>query len=132
MSKMVIRRIGVLSVAKIYGVLMAVCGLIFGVIYGLFAMVFGAAMLSQSTGGSRAAAAGGVIGGLAALVMIPVFYAVAGFIIGALSALLYNAGASIIGGVELELESATPEYIAAPPPPPQWAPNQYSSSEQPR
>ena len=131
MSKMVIRRMGVLSVAKIYGVLMAVFGLIFGVIYGLVVMVFGAAMLSRSAGGSGAAAASGIIFGLAIMVMLPVLYGILGFVFGAIFALIYNAGASTIGGVELELESASPEYIAAPPPPPQWAPNQYSSSEQP-
>ena len=36
MAEMTIRRFGVLSVAKMYGLLMFIFGLIFGVIYGLF------------------------------------------------------------------------------------------------
>ena len=42
MAKMQIKRMGVLSVAKIYSVVMAVAGLIVGVIYGLFFIIFGA------------------------------------------------------------------------------------------
>jgi hypothetical protein len=118
MSTMVIKRIGVLSVAKIYGVIMAVFGLIIGVIGGLYVMI-------------DAAAARGIVAGLAAMILGPVFYGILGFVGGALGVLIYNAGASTIGGVELELESATPEYITAPPPQPQWAPNPYSSSQQP-
>ena len=44
----------------------------------------------------------------------------------AIGALIYNALAGIIGGVKFELEGVQQEY-AAPPPPHQWAPNQYSA-----
>ena len=40
MAEMTIRRFGVISVAKMYALLMFIFGLIFGVIYGLILIVF--------------------------------------------------------------------------------------------
>ena len=48
-----------------------------------------------------------------------------GFVAGIIGALIYNAVAGIVGGVKLELEGVHQEY--APPPPHQWAPNQYQA-----
>jgi len=123
MAEMTIRRFGVLSVAKMYGLLMFLFGLIFGVIYGLILIVFGAAISAMS----RDAAAGGistVAMGVGVMIGLPLFYGVLGFIMGAIGALIYNAVAGIIGGVKFELEGVQNEY-APPPPPHQWAPNQY-------
>jgi len=52
------------------------------------------------------------------------FYGVLGFIMGAIGALIYNAVAGIIGGIKFELEGVQQEY-APPPPPHEWAPQQY-------
>ena len=125
MAEMTIRRFGVLSVAKMYGLLMFLFGLIFGVIYGLILIVFGAAISAMGPG--RDAAAGGigtVAMGVGMMIGLPLFYGVLGFIMGAIGALIYNAVAGIIGGVKFELEGVQEEY-APPPPPHQWAPNQY-------
>ena len=125
MAEMTIRRFGVLSVAKMYGLLMFLFGLIFGVIYGLILIVFGAAISAMGPG--RDAAAGGVgtvAMGVGMMIGLPLFYGVLGFIMGAIGALIYNAVAGIIGGVKFELEGVQDEY-APPPPPHQWAPNQY-------
>ena len=125
MAEMTIRRFGVLSVAKRYGLLMFLFGLIFGVIYGLILIVFGAAISAMGPG--RDATAGGVstvVMGVAMMIGLPLFYGVLGFIMGAIGALIYNAVAGIIGGVKFELEGVQDEY-APPPPPHQWAPNQY-------
>jgi MFS family permease len=125
MAEMTIRRFGVLSVAKIYGLLMFLFGLIFGVIYGLILIVFGAAISAMGPG--RDAAAGGigtVAMGVGMMIGLPLFYGILGFIMGAIGALIYNAVAGIIGGVKFELEGVQEEY-APPPPPHQWAPNQY-------
>ena len=124
MAEMTIRRFGVLSVAKIYGLLMFIFGLIFGVLYGLFFIIFGAAMSAM---GSRDAAAGGVssvVIGIFAMIGIPIMYGVMGFIMGAIGALIYNALAGIIGGVKFDLEGVHQEY-APPPPPHHWEPHQY-------
>ena len=125
MAEMTIRRFGVISVAKMYGLLMFLFGLIFGVIYGLILIVFGAAMSAMGPG--RDAAAGGigtVAMGVGMMIGLPLIYGVMGFIMGAIGALIYNAVAGIIGGVKFELEGVQDEY-APPPPPHQWAPNQY-------
>ena len=125
MAEMTIRRFGVLSVAKMYGLLLFLFGLIFGVIYGLILIVFGAAI--SAMGPSRDAAAGGigtVAMGIGVMIGLPLFYGILGFIMGAIGALIYNAVAGIIGGVKFELEGVQDEY-APPPPPHQWAPNQY-------
>jgi hypothetical protein len=126
MAEMTIRRFGVVSVAKMYGLLTFIVGLLIGVIYGLFFMIFGAAMSAFAPGGSEAAAGGisSVVIGLLFMIGFPVFYGLMGFIAGAIGALIYNGFAGIVGGVKFELEGVQQEY-APPPPPQQWAPNQY-------
>src|ERR1043165_7076008 len=124
MAEMTIRRFGVISVAKMYGLLMFIFGLVFGVIYGLILIVFGAAISAMG----RDAAAGGVStvamgGGM--MIGLPIFYGILGFIMGAIGALIYNAVAGIIGGVKFELEGVQQEYAPPPPPPHEWAPQQY-------
>jgi len=125
MAEMTIRRFGVLSVAKMYGLLMFVAGLIIGVIYGLILIIFGAAISALAP--SRDATAGGVstvVMGIGVMIGAPIFYGVLGLIMGAIGALIYNAVAGIAGGIKFELEGVQEEY-APPPPPHQWAPNQY-------
>jgi len=125
MAEMTIRRFGVISVAKMYGLLMFIFGLIFGVIYGLILIVLGA---SLSALGPRDTTAGGVstvVMGIAMMIGLPIFYGVLGFIMGAIGALIYNAVAGIIGGVKFELEGVQQEYAPPPPPPHEWAPQQY-------
>ena len=126
MAEMTIRRFGVLSVAKMYGFIMFIFGLIFGVLYGLSIMIFGAAMTAAS-GGGEAATAGGVgtiVMGLGMMIGLPIIYGLMGFVMGAIGALVYNGLAGVVGGVKFELEGVQHEY-APPPPPHQWAPDQY-------
>ena len=126
MAEMTIRRFGVISVAKMYGLLMFIFGLVFGVIYGLILIVFGAAI--SAFGPNRDATAGGVSTvamGVAMMIGLPIFYGVLGFIMGAIGALIYNAVAGIIGGVKFELEAVQEDYAPPPPPPHEWAPQQY-------
>jgi hypothetical protein len=124
MAEMTIRRFGVLSVAKMYALLLFVFGLIIGVIYGLIFIVMGASMFALSPG--RDATAGGVstvVIGIVFMIAFPIIYGILGFIAGAIGALIYNAMAGIIGGVKFELEGVQQEY-APPPPPDHWAPHQ--------
>ncbi len=74
MAEMTIRRVGVLSLAKIQGLLMLVIGLIIGVIYGLIFMIFGAALTSvMPKDESQAIGAGGtVLIGLIIMIAIPI------------------------------------------------------------
>ena len=124
MAKMQVRRVGVLSYAKIMAVVMAGVMLIIGIPVGLIMMVIGAAAMTQD------GAAGGIgIGmGLAYMIILPIVYGVLGFIMGAISALIYNVAAGFVGGIEIELENAETEYAA--PPPPQYGAGQYTPGQQ--
>ena len=126
MAEMTIRRFGVFSVAKMSAILWFIFGLIIGVIYGLFFIIFGAAMSSLTPEGADATATGigSVFGGVAIMITLPLFYGVLGLISGAIGTLVYNILAGMIGGVKFEIEGAQQAYT--PPPPPQdWAPNPY-------
>ena len=125
MTEMTIRRLGVLSVAKIQGLLMFVIGLIIGVLYGLAFMVFGAAIAAMAPGneGQALGGVGSVVGGLVIMIVFPILYGFMGFIGGAIGALVYNFAAGVVGGIKLELEDAGPVYMAPPPPQQQWNAN---------
>ena len=71
MTEMTIRRVGILSVAKIQALLMFVIGLIIGVIYGLFFMVFGAAIaaLAPAHEGQALGGVGSVVGGVIIMIV---------------------------------------------------------------
>ena len=131
MAKMVIKRFGVLSAAKLYAVVMAAIGLIIGIPLGLIMMVIGAAVMSMGRDG----AAGGGVGigmGLFYMIGLPIMYGLMGFIFGALGALVYNMAAGFLGGLELELENAD-ATSAAPPQPQDWSSQQqqYQPGQQP-
>ena len=101
---MVIRRVGVLSMGKLMGVMYALIGLLLGALYALFAVVGGGAMLAM---GSEDGALGGglMMGmGLAAVVIAPIAYGILGFIGGIISAFFYNLAAKYAGGIELDLQ----------------------------
>jgi hypothetical protein len=126
MAEMTIRRFGVWSVAKMNAILWFIFGLIVGVIYGLFFIMFGAAMSSLAPEAEAAAMSGvgSVVTGVIFMIGMPIFYGLTGLIAGAIGALVYNALSGIIGGIKFELEGVQHEY-APPPPPTDWAPNQY-------
>lgn len=83
-----ITKFGVLSVAKLQGIVMAIMGLIVGlIIVSINATSFG------------------VLRSLFfAIIVFPIFYGILGFVLGALGAFLYNLVAKRIGGIEIELE----------------------------
>ena len=126
MAKMIVKRVGVLSAAKMYSMVGLGIGLIVGVIYGLIFMIFGTILLtgggSSSSGSSAGAGAGGIVVGLLIMVGLPIIYAVFCFVAGAIGAFIYNLASRIAGGIELDLEPAAPDYGA--PPQPQYG-NQY-------
>lgn len=105
MNKLRIKKLGVLSVAKIEAVILLVMTLLISIPYGLF--VIGISLMGASAGGrgGLAIGGGGVVIGLLVMVGLPIFYAVIGFVAGAISALLYNLFAGIVGGVEIEVEN---------------------------
>jgi hypothetical protein len=95
-TKLVIRRIGVVSLAKMQGALYALLGLIIGAFVSLLALL-GSVIRSESSGGAFAA-----LFGVAAIVVFPILYGLLGFIVGLIIGGLYNLVAGIVGGVEIE------------------------------
>jgi hypothetical protein len=105
---MIIKSIRVLSLAKIMAAIYAAMGLFAGLIFSLIS-VFGVAMgsLFQHANGATDAIFGtifGVLFGLGAVIVLPIFYGIMGFIAGLLISLVYNFVASTFGGLELEVE----------------------------
>jgi hypothetical protein len=98
-TKFVVRRIGVLSLAKIQSTLYALLGLIYGAFVSLFAML-GAALLYS--GGSSSGSHVGMLFGVGAVILLPIVFGVFGFIGGLIIGGLYNLVAGMVGGVEIE------------------------------
>jgi len=98
---MILKRIGPLSLAKVCGIIYVVVGFIVGGFVSLFALmgVFANSMMNEGPG-----AFFGLFFGVGAIIILPIFYGVLGFIGGALMAWLYNIFAGLVGGVELDLQ----------------------------
>jgi len=88
----VLNGVGVLSVAKVHAAIMALVGLLIGL---CIAILGGAASMFHPLAG---------VIGLAAIIVLPIVYAVMGFVMGAIVALLYNLVAGYVGGIELDLK----------------------------
>jgi len=96
----VVKRVGPGSAFKVGLVLYGLLGLILGAFISLFSLVGAGFMRSQN---APAQAIAGMIFGTMAIVIFPILYGVMGGVMGALSALLYNFAARLIGGLELDL-----------------------------
>ncbi len=94
---MVIKRVAPMSIAKISGVVNAVMGLLIGAFVSLFA-IGGAMFMPEGNGGAF-----GALFGVAAIVALPLFYGAVGFVGAFIGALIFNAAAGIVGGVEVEV-----------------------------
>ena len=95
---MVVKRVGPLSVAKNAAVLYAILGLFAGALFSLAAV---AGAFADDSG-----AAAGLAGllGVGAIVILPIFYACIGFVGALIMCALYNVIASMVGGIEMEVE----------------------------
>lgn len=96
-KKIKIKKIGVLSLGKISALLYAIMGLIVGVFMALISLI--GATFSQSTTGMF-----GMLFGVGAIILLPIFYGAMGFVTGVITAWLYNIIANWIGGLEVEIE----------------------------
>lgn len=105
MNRLRIRKLGILSVGKIYAVMMLVISLLISVPYGVVIMIFGAAMLGQGGDAGMMAGGGSIIVGLLVMIGLPILYAIIGFISGVIAALIYNIFAGMVGGIEIEVEN---------------------------
>jgi hypothetical protein len=99
---MTLNRIGVLSCGKVLGTLYVAVGFVFGLIFSLISvlgMAIGAG--SGEIGGGQALF--GMLFGIGAVIILPIFYGIMGFLGGLLMAALYNLVARVVGGIELDL-----------------------------
>jgi hypothetical protein len=106
MNKLRIKKLGVLSLAKMQGIMGVVIGLLIGIIYALIIVVytiFGASLVKGDA--ALAVGGGGVILAILVLVGFPIMYGLIGFIGGAIGALVYNVFANFVGGIEIEVEN---------------------------
>src|SRR5579863_1273070 len=92
----IVKSVGVMSVAKITGLLYGCMGLIFA------PFLIALSLLGFLTGQVNTPFSG--FFGFVFAVLLPVLYGAMGFITGAIGALLYNLVAKWAGGFELELE----------------------------
>jgi uncharacterized membrane protein len=96
-----IQRIGVWQLAKVMGVLYFLMGIVFLAVISLFSRGMpGAAGTAFSSFGMG--------GGFGMFLFMPLLYAFFGVVFGALTAVLYNVVAGMMGGVEIDLISTIP------------------------
>jgi len=100
-----LRKIGVLSSARVHAVLMAILGLIAGTLYS-----FGGAIIDVLvsagwvTSSETPGLSYGTVLAFGALIGMPVLFSLGGLAYGAVVAVLYNVVSGTLGGIELELE----------------------------
>lgn len=106
MNKLRIKKLGVLSVAKMYAAIFLVISLLISIPYGLFIIIFSLSGAGSIGGqGGLALGGGGVVIGLLVMIGLPIMYSLMGFVGGAIGALLYNLFAGFVGGIEIEVEN---------------------------
>lgn len=102
---MVIRKIGVVSCGKVMGALYALAGFIIGACVALFSLIGAGAMMAardESHVGQMGGAFSAIFG-VGAIVFLPLFYGILGFIGGLITAALYNLVAGFVGGIEVDV-----------------------------
>jgi hypothetical protein len=91
---MIVKRVDVWSVARILAAIQACFGLLVGAFVTLLALVglgAGEEVIPRLVG-------------MAAVFVLPIFYGLMGAVVGALTAVIYNLFAGVLGGVRLEIE----------------------------
>ncbi|NKI26966.1 hypothetical protein HCG49_10370 [Arenibacter sp. 6A1] len=91
-----LKKINVLALAKFQAVLMAPLGMITGIIYSFGGTVYDIISTGSVNYGTALA--------YVALVVQPIMFAIVGFLIGIVEALLYNLIAKRFGGMNIELD----------------------------
>ncbi len=97
---MVITRVNPLSAAKVAGVLGVLLGLVIGACISLAMMVIGSA--ASAAADRPGGAFFGMLFGVGAIIILPIFYGVFMFVMGLIQAALYNVAAKWTGGLEVD------------------------------
>ncbi len=88
-----IKKVGVLSMAKLQTILMGIFGLIIGIFYAIFSRTIQASEGVDPTSGL----------GWIVVIIFPIMYAIIGFVVGIVASLLYNLIARWVCGIKIEL-----------------------------
>lgn len=96
-----LRKIGVVSCAKVLAILYAVFGLLIGAVFSLVFLV--TSLASNSVGFPRQSGIFSFAFGVGSIIFFPIFYAVIGAVFGLIMSALYNAVAQHMGGIELDI-----------------------------
>jgi hypothetical protein len=100
-----IKSVGVMSVAKVSGLIYGAIGLLIVPILLVIGLASSMAVKqAQQTTGANIPAAMGPVFAILMAIAAPIFYGLIGFVTGAISALIYNLIAGWVGGIEMELE----------------------------
>jgi hypothetical protein len=94
-----IKKINILSVAKIYGLSMAFVGLIIGIFVGFAMFFFGTFVGTDNNYSSYFGLSLGIIG----LLSMPILFGLLGLVFGGLATFFYNILASWLGGIKIEI-----------------------------
>lgn len=97
---MEIKHIDVFSAGKVMGLISAAFGLIAGLIALLFGSLLGSIADAAGTGGGGFMA----LGGVTAVILLPIMYGIFGFIVGMIQAFIYNLAAGFVGGLRIRTE----------------------------
>lgn len=91
-----VKRVKILSVAKIS----LLTGVLFGLIIGILV-----AVASSMTSADQLSSAGipSFLSGPLAIIALPIFYGIMYFVVGIISAAIYNLFAKMVGGVQIDL-----------------------------
>lgn len=95
---MVIKRVGPVSCAKVVAALYMIVGVAIGGLISLGSMAGGMASDVPWMAGLGAAI------GIAAIIVLPLVYGTLGFVTTLIGAWLYNIAASIVGGIEIDVQ----------------------------
>jgi len=101
---MTIKRVDVLSVAKIAAVVYAGLGLLVGLIFACIALL-GAGFTAAMQNDGQLPPIFSVMFGVGAVIAAPILYSILGFLLGALVSWLFNLAAGITGGVKFQVDS---------------------------
>lgn len=116
-----IKSVGVMSVAKVSGLIYGAIGLLIVPILLVVGLASSMAVKqAQQTTGANIPAAMGPVFAILMAIAAPIFYGLIGFVTGAISALIYNLIAGWVGGIEMELDIVPIQTVlpVVPPQPP--------------
>ncbi len=85
-------------------------GIVMGLLYAILSLILVPFLLLATLLGAKAGNGGpaAAFGGIFVIILLPVLYAIGGFIAGIISSALYNLVAKLTGGLEFEVRDIAP------------------------